>query len=305
MGMFLAGGNTSRQTPLCTMTLGKLVGTRQYYNYNCSAQPKSKRPSSETEIETSTVCGRWCGDWDTKHDAINSLFSYYRRKTKKVLRWYIDWEGYLEWFEVGERAGVESFYNTDDRIISFKVTEDSSSIINQMSGSCGEGDNIEYVTVKNSSSINKYGLSVEKGFSDACMTKAELTAYLNHELGWKSVPILNGTVELSGFHFIEPGKQIKFPDDDYYPDTRWTIVDWGFKATEGNAITTLNITTDESIISLPNEFEIIQSTAKHEVKKSLPEAGKVIGKVGDNHLLVEKESDGSKSIVRQLSTRAG
>lgn len=273
-----------------------------YENTGCNAPTSNDKQSEPASVSTNTVCDRWCGQWSTKEDALSSLFSQYRRETGKILRWYIDWEGYLEWFEVGERAGVEHFFDTDNRITTFNVTEDSSSIVNSITGTYGEGDDVGEVTLTNNTSITKYGLSSEDGLNNTCMDETEMTAYIQHQLDIKSVPIYNATMEMSGFYLIEPGKQMMFPDDPYYNDKIWTVVDWSFKDSGGTPNTTINLTTDESVISLPNEFEIIQSTAQKEVQKSLPEAAKVVSVVDNEHLLVQKESDKSKWIVRSLAT---
>jgi hypothetical protein len=264
--------------------------------------PGPAEAAAPAEISNTTICDRWCGRWDTKQNAISSLFSLYRRQTQKVLRWYINWEGYLEWFEVGERSGIEYFHDTDNRIMTFNVTEDSSSIVNDMTGSYGEGDTAGSVHLTNATSITTYGLSVDDSINNSCMDATEMTAFLTHELGYKAEPVYNASMDMSGFYLIEPGKQIMFPDDDYYSTKIWTVVDWKFTDTGGKPVTSLNLTTDHTVISLPNEFEIIQSTAQKEVEKSLPEAATVTEVINDEFIMVTKQSDGSKQIVKSLST---
>jgi len=289
----------------CQMYVDRLVGTKQYYRYVCTnPTPKTPSPTKpKPELTTDTICGSYCGEWNTKKDAINSLFSLYKRTKGVDVRWYIDWEGYLEWFEVGTKGTIEEITDSDNRIITFNVTEDSSNIKNYLQGSYGEGDDSGLVTVQNATSIGIYGKCVEKGISNTCMDKTEMTDYLNHELAIKSVPIYNANIELASFYLIEPGRQIKFPDDVYYSDVVWTVVDWSFSDESGRPVTSLNLTTDESVISPANEFEIIQNTAAAEVAKSLPQAARVISIVDDNHLLVEKEADKSRAIVRSLTTK--
>lgn len=272
------------------------------------ADPKSVCPDptpktkAAEELTTDTVCGSYCGKWNTKKDAINSLFSHYRRTKGKNYRWYVNWEGYLEWFEVGSHGIVEQITDTDNRVITFNVSEDSSNIKNYLTGSYGEGDDSGTVTRQNATSIGIYGKCVDDSYTDTCMDLDEMTDYLERELEIKAVPVYDATVELAGFYLIEPGRQIQFPDDVYYGSLVWTVVDWSFSDENGKPVTRINLTTDESVISPANEFEIIQNIAAYEVAKSLPEAARVISIVGDSHLLVEKEADKSRAIVRSLTT---
>lgn len=271
------------------------------------AHPKCSGPADpETKttatVSTDTICDHWCGKWETKEKALNSIFSLYRRKTGKILRWYTNWEGYLEWFEVGEREGIEYFYSNEKPIRKFQVTSDATNIINQMTGTYGEGDNKGKVTVENAESRTTFGLCIDDSIQDICMDEAEMTAYLEHLLNIRSIPIYSVSVELPGFYLIETGKQIVFPDDVKYGNIIWSVVDWNFDDAENGPTTYLELTTDETVISPPNAFEIIRSVAQKEVEEALPEAAIVIAKMGDTHLLVEKESDGSRSIVRNLGT---
>lgn len=264
--------------------------------------PSSPKTQPKQELDNTTICGSYCGKWNTKKDAINSLFNLLKRKQGKDYRWYVNWEGHLEWFEVGKREGIERVFDNDNRIINFTVEEDVSGIKNYLQGSYGSGDDSDIVTVKNNTSIGIYGKSVDDGYSDSCMTKSEMTDYLNSELVKRAVPIYNATVVLAGFYLIEPGRQLIFPDDDYYDEHVWSVVDWDFNDNEANPTTTLNLTTDETMISPANEFEIIKNTAAAEVAKKLPEAARVVSVIDEEHLLVEKELDKSRAIVRSLTT---
>jgi hypothetical protein len=275
----------------------------QFYTYGSGSGTGCTAPTSEAAtVTTDETCDRWCGKWSTKEAALNSLFNLYKKKTGKILRWYINFEGYLEWFEIGEREGIEYFFNTDGRITSFNVSEDSSSIKNDITGTYGEGDSSGFVQITDAASIAKYGLMIEDSITNSCMDETEMTAYLQYLLDMKCVPIYTASIELNGFYLIEPGKQIMFPDDIHYPTTVWTVVDWKFNDAGATPSTSLNLTTDSSVISLPNEFEVIQSTAQDEVNKSLPEAAVVTEVIDDEHLLVTRESDGVKVIVRSLAT---
>ncbi|BDZ68612.1 PKD domain-containing protein [Methanobacterium ferruginis] len=54
---------------------------------------------------------RYCGSWSTKKDALDDLFENYRKQAGlNKIRWFIDFAGYLRWFEINsERMGVIYF----------------------------------------------------------------------------------------------------------------------------------------------------------------------------------------------------
>lgn len=266
---------------------------------NC---PQTTTKNEEPTISNSTVCDHWCGKWSTKEEALNSLFSLYRRRTGKIIRWYVDWEGYLEWFEIGLKKGIEYVYDTDGVLFDYESTSSCSSVVNRLTGTYGQDDGAGTVTLENTASITKYGLSVGQDVNNICMDETEMTAYLQHLLDIQSIPTHSAKATFPGLKLTEPGKQFMFPDEVYHGDKVWTVVDLDFGDEGGKPVTTLNLTTDETVISIPNEFEIIQSTAQNEVEKSLPEAATVTAVLDNNNLLVTKEKDGSTAIVRSLST---
>jgi hypothetical protein len=107
-----------------------------------------------------------------------------------------------------------------------------------------------------------------------------MTDRLNWELSRKCVPIYTATLELNGVHIIEPGSQIEFPNNAKYSSVTWTVVDWKLSSENGKNTTTLGLSTDESAISLVNEYEAIQAIAKKEVQDNKAMTG-IVTSVSD------------------------
>lgn len=265
------------------------------------------RDTSGDQASPSTTNGvnTWCGRWESKNEAIKSLFNWYKRKSHKTIRWYIDINGEFRWFEVGPRLGKEIVFGDDLRVVSFTVKEDATNIVNDMTGTYGTDDDGGTVHLTNNSSIAKYGLCVDDTISDSNMDETEMTAYVQWQLDNKSVQIYQATLTLIGFHDIEPGKQFLFPDDPYYPDKVFTAVDWTFTAQHSTGespreLTTVNLTTDESVISLPNEFDVIRATAQSEADKVRSKVGTVSNVSGDR-VIVDLESSPGTINARYVS----
>jgi len=254
---------------------------------------------------TSDGVNTWCGRWENKVDAIKSLFNWYKRKSNKTIRWYIDINGKFRWFEVGPRLGREVIFGDDLRVISFNVQEDATNIVNDMTGTYGDSETGGTVHLTNNASIAKYGLCIDDTISDGNMDAAEMTAYLQWQLDNKSVPIYSATLTMIGYQDMEPGLQVQFPDDPYYDDKIFTVVDWTFTAThsEGESPreqTTVNLTTDESVISLPNEFDVIRATAQSEADKVRSKVG-TVSAVSGGRVIVDLESSPGTVNARYVS----
>lgn len=226
---------------------------------------------------------RFCGEWATKEDALNQLFNQYMKIAGgERFRWYVDNAGYFRWFEINsDRAGKMYIFDDDQRITDFTVKEDATNIMNSITGVYGTGDTQATVTRTANESIGIYGLCPGSPVREDFMTESQMIEKLDSELDQKAIPIYSATVTMSGFYDIEPGQQIIFPNDPYYPSIVFTVVDWTFQLEPANPQTILNLTTDESVISIPNEFEIIQAVAQHEVNEAKVQVGTVTSVDGD------------------------
>lgn len=235
---------------------------------------------------------RFCGEWSTKDEALNQLFNQYRKLSGgERFRWYIDNAGNFRWLEINkERAGKLFIFNDDQRITDFTVNKDATNIINSFTGVYGEDESQGTVTRTANESIAVYGLCPSQDvINEPYMTLSQMQDKLDSELDQKAVPIHTATVTMSGFYDINPGQQIMFPNDSYYYALTFTVVDWALSGTPADPVTTLGLTTDESVISIPNEFEIIQAMIKKETDPIRSKVG-TVNWVSGNRTGVDLES---------------
>lgn len=221
---------------------------------------------------------RFCGSWNSKVDAINQLFSQYMRFSgSNKVRWFIDAGGYFRWFETSfrQRIGNVYIFEDDNRVTSLKLKEDSTNVQNIFIGFYGDENNNTSVTVQDNTSISKYGRCYGNTETQTDYTEDEMTAKLTKELAQKKDPIYSGTATLNGFYDLEPGTQITFPDDDYYDNIVFTVTDLTIEGTPAKPVTTINITSDESSISVVNEFDVIKAIADNSANSAKATTGVV------------------------------
>jgi hypothetical protein len=263
--------------------------------------PLSKRVVLNTSENSAS---RFCGSWNTKVEAINQLFSQYCKISgAKSIRWYINYAGYFRWFETRtERAGKVFIFEDDDRILDFKVEEDATSIVNRITGTYGDEENQQSVTRTNTASKNRFGLCIGNDVNEQHYTLEQMTAELDKQLEMKADPIYSGTVTFFGLVPYETGTQIMFPNDDYHSQIVFTAVDYTINVVNGTAMTTVNITSDESSISIVNEFDVIEATAQQVVNDNMLRVGVVtsIPNKNDDRCLVSRPS---KTGYAQINAR--
>lgn len=232
-----------------------------------------------------TQSQRYCGEWSNKQEALNQLFAQYVRFSgASKFRWYIDYAGYFRWFEINTNRAAKIYYFEDnENIIDAQIKEDGTNIQNYFVGFYGQEEDGTSVVVSDATSITKYGKCIAPTTTKTDMTEAEITADLTKQLNQRKDPIYSGSIELDDFYHIEPGTQIIFPNDAYYSSVTFTVTDVKWNGTPSKPRTTLNVTSDESSISIANEFEVIQATAQNEVENAKPVVGVVteIGTTGD------------------------
>jgi len=259
----------------------------------------------DLKITTNNIIGntRWCGQWNTKQDALNSLFESYRKQAGlKKIRWFIDFSGYLRWFEINsDRMGAKYIFKNDDNFISFKPQGTAREIINVVTVRYGDESTGELITLTNETSSNRFGKCIKPDIiSDTNLTRDEIIAKGQEELDQKSNPIYSGTLVLAGFNLYEPGTQIIFHDDYDHSDKKFTVVDWTYNGPEN--ITTMNLTTDETVISIPNEIEVVQAVARKEVSYIQSDVGVVTSKsTSSDRITYISTSTGVKQNVRDIN----
>lgn len=207
------------------------------------------------------------GNWTTKEDAINHLFAQYIRFSgAKQFKWYVDLAGNFRWFELQSRQGSPlQFFENDNRVIDFKAKKTATGILNDFTGYYGQEEDQTSVHLQNTASITKYGLRPADPVTRTDYTQEEMTYYLQAELDRKSKEIYTGTLELAGMQLIETGTRLQFPDHGKYSGVVWTVVDQTFTIEPGRITTSLGVSTDDSAISMTNDFDAVYAIAKKEV----------------------------------------
>jgi len=211
---------------------------------------------------------KFTGNWSTKEEAINQLFAQYIRFAgAKQFKWYVDFGGFFRWFELQtDRGVILQFFENDDRVLDFKAKKTARGILNDFTGYYGPEEDQTSIHLQNSASITKYGLRPADPITRTDFTADEMTYYLQSELDRKSKEIYTGTLELAGMVLIEPGIRLQFPDHGKYSGVVWTVVDQTFTIEPGRITTTLGVSTDDSAISLTNDYDAVYAIAKKEVE---------------------------------------
>jgi len=220
---------------------------------------------------TNTTDGtRYCGQWNTKQEALNDLFESYRKQAGlKKFRWFIDFAGYLRWFEINsDRMGKKYIFKNDDNFLNFKPSGTCREVINVVTCRYGDESTGEIITLTDDPSINQFGKCISPTIiSDANLTRDQIIAKAQEELDQKKNPIYTGSLLLAGFNLYEPGTQIVFYDDDDYSGITFTVVDWTYNGWDNQ--TSMNLSSDETVVSKPNAAEHIRSVARYEVVRAM------------------------------------
>jgi len=221
---------------------------------------------------------KFTGNWSTKEEAINHLFAQYIRFAEaKQFKWHVDFGGFFRWFELqSERGVVLQFFENDDRVLDFKAKKTAKGILNDFTGYYGPEEDQTSIHLQNTASRTKYGLRPADPITRTDFTADEMTYYLQSELDRKSKEIYTGTLELAGMVLIEPGTRLQFPDHGKYSGVVWTVVDQTFTIEPGRITTSLGVSTDDSAISLTNDYDAVYAIAKKEVDDNKSTTGLVV-----------------------------
>lgn len=247
---------------------------------------------------------RYCGQWNTKQDALNDLFDSYRKQAGlKKFRWFIDFAGYLRWFEINsDRMGKKYIFKNDPELLSFKPSGTCRDVINVVTCRYGDESTGEIITLTDTTSVGQFGKCISPNIiSDSNLTRDEIIAKAQEELDQKKNPIYSGSLILSGFHLYEPGTQIVMYDDDDYSGITYTVVDWTYNGWDNQ--TTMNLSSDETVVSKPNVAEHIQSVARFELLKTMSDVGIVTSISTDSdRITYTSTTTGAKENARDLSS---
>ncbi|AEG18628.1 hypothetical protein [Methanobacterium paludis] len=303
--------------------------TKQPFKYDCTKPENSKTNSvldllnlilTDTGIKigrgqalsqditlntSSTGIDRFCGSWDTKKDAIDQLFSQYVKLSGvSKFRWYVDLSGYLRWFETkNNRMGSQIYiFEDQDNVLTFLVTKDATNIVNDQKGYAGDNNSLT-AHATDTASIAKYGHCIGPDITESDMTQAQLNARVQLEIDQKSQPVYTATLKLRGFYDYEKGTQINFPNNPNYSDINFTITDRTFHAEptasgDGAIYTEFNLSTDETVISIVNEFDTIYAAAKTEADKVKCQVGTAQADAANGRVLVYVNDTGTVENLR-------
>ncbi len=249
---------------------------------------------------TTDDLNRFCGSWDTKREALNQLFSQYVKLSgASKFRWYVNTAGYLCWFETRTtRMGYDYIFKDTNNIVTFKVKEDATTVVNRITGNAGTDNNIT-VTLNDTDSQSKYRIRVGPDISESDMTQAQLTAAVQTELDQKSGPIY--TVEgarFRGFYDWEPGMQVIFPEDPYYPDMVFTVTDRNYYGSTDEMYSEFNLSTDQTVVSVVNEFDTVRAAAEAAANKVKSQTGTAVADAASGRVLIYVNETGTVENVR-------
>jgi len=204
----------------------------------------------------------WYGEFKNKQEALNSLFEKYRiTQGLSKVRWYVDMGGNLNWFEIGKNnLGNMQYINDDTPYVTEMEFEDNAeNIINDLTG-YGCNDETVFSHRRIDESIAQYGLQIGDSITDSTvLDSATMERLVLEELNQKAWPIYTAKITFAKFYDIEPGVQVKFPDDDMYSDLVFTVVDKGIKGKPADYTTTFNAVSSDTSMSIVNEFDAIQT----------------------------------------------
>lgn len=216
----------------------------------------------------------YCGEFKTKKEAIDALFTQYARATYGAsykahkFVWYIDIDGWFKWFETHENRGnITNISNDHPQLVSLDITEDNTNLVNSLDGYAGTNSNI-HRKVTDTASINQHGLLEGEPLVDTSINNGDdLLTLLNESLANTKDPLHTATANFDGLFYVEPGQKIKFTESDAYSDVEFTVVDITISGSPENHNTSINFSTDVSVLSADNTFEIMKAIIEQTVPK--------------------------------------
>ncbi|KYC51338.1 MAG: hypothetical protein AMQ22_01340 [Candidatus Methanofastidiosum methylothiophilum] len=204
----------------------------------------------------------WYGEFSTKKAALDSLFEKYRiSKGLNKVRWFVDMGGNLNWFEIGKNNIGNIQYITEDTpyVTEIETEDNAENIINDLTG-FGCNDETVFAHRRIEESVSQYGLQIGDPITDSTVvSSATMERLVLEELNQKAWPLYTAKVTFSKFYDVEPGMQVKFPEDDMYSDLIFTIVDKAIKGKQADYTTTFNAVTSDTSMSIINEVDALQA----------------------------------------------
>lgn len=249
----------------------------------------------------------YSGIWSTKKKAIDSLFKLYAQAVgANRIRWYIDNENKLRWFETGKRRGniINIYTEGNDLTISFDIDENAENIVNDLTG-YGCDDSSIKSHQSNSASIARFGLQVGDNITDSSIkTQADMDARVSSELEQKAWPIYTATLTLKKYYDIEVGQQVYFKDDPDYPDILFTCTQKEITGNPADITTTLSFSTDESAIAPPTDTDVTKAIVSDAITSTKTNLGTVVDVSEDDCTQLLVRPNGKDTLVNVKSTNS-
>lgn len=204
----------------------------------------------------------WYGEFKTKKAALDSLFEKYRTtQGLNKVRWYVDMGGNLNWFEIGKNNLGNIQFITDETpyVTEMEFEDNAENIINDLTG-YGCNDETVFAHRRIDESVERFGLQIGDPITDSTvLDSATMERLVLENLNQKAWPLYTAKITFSKFYDIEPGIQVKFPEDDMYPDLIFTVVDKVVKGKPADYTTTFNAVTNDTSMSMIDQFDAIQT----------------------------------------------
>ncbi|MDZ4170777.1 MAG: DUF2341 domain-containing protein, partial [Methanobacteriaceae archaeon] len=252
-----------------------------------------------------TVFPGWCGSYDTKKSALDSLMNMISLKKGKTINWFIDDNNQLRTFYTEDKNGDigVTITKNNPRLISMTTSENAENIVNDLYGYAGENSDIT-VHRQDLESINGwtdedgfehpgYGLIQGSSVVDNSITSTGMIAQKTQAiLNRQSKPIYTVSLILTRFPNVEPGQPLYIPDHYKYNNKTFIVSDITMQGSPGNWITTVLATTDINVVNPVSDFETVQAITRKAVQKSAPKAG-VVMEVEGNQYVVQLVNGGT------------
>jgi len=75
------------------------------------------------------------------------------------------------------------------------------------------------------------------------------------------MPFYQATLELEKYYSIDSGQQVQFPDYPGHENRIFTVTDIDVTEEPANVTTKVSLTTDETVISVVNEMDVIETVS--------------------------------------------
>jgi len=225
----------------------------------------------------------FCGEFQNKYDALVWLFNQYSRVTKDTKwRFFVDFNNQLHWFPINKPRMNKKIFNAfQDDIVDIRIQTNSENIVNYLEGFGGEDYKLECFFA-HGPSIEQHGILYGQPIKDSSVkTQKELEDLVRKDVLLKAHPVHSLTIVIQNYCDIYPGQQVMIPDDKEYGDKIFTVTDVSIRGSPEEYQTTIQATTDETVIAPADQFQVIKAIVRNELDKSGPEVGTVVSVDGD------------------------